>query len=342
MGITEKDVAARAGVSPTTVSLVLNNRPSRISEKTKARVLEAAKELNFRPNRLAAGLVTKRAGTIGIIVPDICNIFFASICAACEREARSREYSVLCGSSEDNVELDLDYIDIFFSKGVDGMILVKAAHTTGEDAERLQRKIHETNIPFIAVDRRMDIDRVRSIMVDHRLGAYMATRHLVLQGHRRIGCITGPVQDIVVYERLEGYKQALGEADIAFDQQLICNGNYRMESGVEHLPYLLGQAVTAVFCFNDLMAMGVYKGCRSYNLRIPENLSVVGFDDIPFCESLEVPLTTVHQPAEDIGREAMRQLFHLIYRRDKAQDTLFVPTLKVRASTTRINSGEEG
>lgn len=335
MGVTAKDVAERAGFSLTTVSLVLNNRPSRISDATRERVWQAAKELQYRPNRRAASLVTKRMGTIGIIVPDMCNIFFASVCAACEREARDRDYSVLCGSSGDEVELDLDYIDVFYSKGVDGMILAKAAHTTPEDEDKLLDKIMQTNIPFITVDRILNVQRGRSITVNHRLGAYMATRHLLSLGHKRIGCITGPAWDVVTHDRLGGYKEALAEAGIQADPALICTGDYRIDCGTEHLAYLLGKSVTAVFCFNDLMAMGVYKGCRSYNLHIPEDLSVVGFDDIPFCEALEVPLTTVYQPAEQIGAEAMRQVFNLLNHEDQAKDIVFEPVLKVRGSTSK-------
>jgi LacI family transcriptional regulator len=334
MRVTAKDVAAKAGLSLTTVSLVLNNRPSRIPEATQERVWQAVKELQYRPNRRAASLVTNRMGTIGIIVPDVCNIFFASICAACETEARLRDYSVLFGSSGDAVELDLNYIDVFFSKGVDGMILAKAAHTTPEDEDRLMAKILHTNIPFVTVDRKLNIQRGRSITVDHRLGAYMATRHLIGLGHKRIGCITGPVHDVVTRDRLEGYGEALAEAGIMADPALVCTGDYRIDSGAEHLPYLLGKSVTAVFCFNDLMAMGVYKGCRNYNLRIPEDLSVVGFDDIPFCEALEVPLSTVYQPAERIGAEAMKQVFNLLNHEEEARDFVFEPVLKVRASTS--------
>lgn len=162
----------------------------------------------------------------------------------------------------------------------------------------------------------------------------MATKHLLSLGHKRIGCITGPARDVVTHDRLDGHKEALAEAGIGFDPALVCTGDYRIDCGTEHLAYLLGQSVTAIFCFNDLMAMGVYKGCRNYNLKIPEDLSVVGFDDIPFCEALEVPLTTVYQPAERIGEEAMKQVFNLLNHEEQAKDIVFEPVLKVRGSTT--------
>jgi len=342
MRVTLKDVAAKAGLSPATVSLVLNNRPARIPEATRERVWEAVRELQYRPNKRAASLVTNRMGTIGIIVPDMCNIFFSNICAACETEARVRDYSVLFGSSGDEVELDLNYIDVFFSKGVDGIILAKAGHMPPEDEDRLMAKIQDVNIPFVTVGRRLNMQRGRSITVDHRLGAYMATRHLIGLGHKCIGCITGPANDVMTRERLEGYYEALDEAGIIADPTLICTGDYRFDSGAEHLPYLLGKFVTAIFCFNDLMAMGVYKGCRNYNLQIPKDLSVVGFDDIPFCEALEVPLTTVCQPAERIGTEAMRQIFHLLNQEEEARDFVFEPVLKVRASTSAPKSFSRG
>lgn len=336
MHVTAKEVAALAGVSITTVSLVLNNRPSRIAPATKERVWAAAKQLNFRVDRRAASLVTNTMGTIGIIVPDLQNMFFASICAACEREARAHSYSVLFGSSEDSPELHNEYIDVFSSKGVDGLILVKAAYTNPQTEQAFQEKMQQTNIPFVTVDRRTKMECNRSIMVNHRLGANLATRHLLELGHTKIGCITGPLQDYVSLERLAGYKQALAEHNTCFNPNLICEGNYRMESGTRCLPTLLGKGVSAIFCFNDMMAFGVYKGCLNYNLSIPQDLSVVGFDDIPMCDMLEVPLTSVNQPTRQIGKEATRQLFNLLHQREQARDVLFEPTLMVRGSTKRM------
>ena len=330
------DVAKLAGVSITTVSLVLNNKPSRISDATRKRVISAARELQFIPNVKAVSLATGNFSSVGIIVPDIRNVFFAALCAACEEEAYKTGHTVLFGSSGDSSYLTLDYVKNFVQQGAAGIILVKAANTSDDDEQELVDYILKSPIPFITVDRKIKDPNIRSIVVDQKKGAYIATKHLIFQGHRNIGCITGPSPDVVTTQRILGYKQALEEAGIPFCSDIVCEGDYSIDCGREYLPYLLGKFVTAIFCFNDMMAMGVYSGCRNYNMKIPESLSVIGFDDIPFCETLEIPLTSIHQPAEKIGKTAMQELLKLINNTGKARDYMFDPHLKLRASTAPL------
>ncbi|MFV0413752.1 MAG: LacI family DNA-binding transcriptional regulator [Oscillospiraceae bacterium] len=333
MKTTVHDVAARAGVSITTVSLVLNDRPSRISEETRKKVWDAARALGFAHRMNDTG---KNGGVFGIILPDIRNMFFSGMCAAAEQQAREYGFGTMFTTSDDYAENDLSYIDLMCAKGVNGIMLVRAARTTQPEEERLKSKIVATGLPFVTVDRKLEIENTCSIMVEHRVGAYLAAKHLTGLGHTRIGCIAGPQTDVVSFNRVMGYKDALREAGIAYDESLVCIGDYRTSSGEEHLPYLLGKEVTAIFCFNDLMAIGVYRGCRRYGLKVPQDLSVVGFDDIPFCESLDVPLTTVRQPVEEIGATAISELFNLVRRQRPPKDVLFEPQLKVRASTARL------
>lgn len=332
MSTTIHDVAAKAGVSITTVSLVLNNKPSRVSQATKERVWAVAEELKFT-NIRRSPLTGRGKGVLGIILPDIRNLFFSTLCVSAEQCAKQHGYGVLIATSEDAVESDMDYIDAMYEKGVLGIMMAKAARTTQQNEKKLQQKIIDTSLPFVTIDRHLDISNARSVMGDNKEGAALAMRHLIGLGHRRIGCITGPKQDVVSFQRMAGYKEALQEAGIAFDESLVSIGDYRSSYGAEHLPYLLGQDVTAVFCFNDMMAIGVYKACRAYGLKIPQNLSVVGYDDIAFCESLDTPLTTVHQPTEAMGEAAAMELMAMLADKPSHGPLLFRPTLKVRAST---------
>lgn len=325
MHVTIHDVAARAGVSPATVSLVLNGRPCRVSENTRQRVRQAAQELGFRsaaPRPL-----------VGILLPDISNLFFSSIGQAFLLEARAQGNDAIVMVHGDQPGQDLANLDTLLSRGVGGVVMVRSARTTPEEEDTLREKILKSRIPVVVMDRKMDIPNVKSVLLDNREGARMAVRYLLEQGHTRIGCITGPLEDVVCRERLLGYQDALEEAAIAYDESLICQGDYRPEDGVKYLPYLLGKSVTGIFCFNDMIALGVYTGCRAYHLRIPADLSVIGYDGIPFCETLDVPLSTVEQPVEEMGRAAATLLKQMMYQPQCAQDRLFLPSLQIRAST---------
>ena len=172
-----------------------------------------------------------------------------------------------------------------------------------------------------------------SVVLDHKLGGYLATKHLLSLGHRRIGCVSGPANVPSAIQRLEGYKQALLEEQIPFDPDWVYTGDFRVENGSRALPYLLGQNVSAIFACNDMMALGIYRESRLYNLRIPNDLSLVGFDDIFLSDFLDPPLTTVAQPIADIGKECVKQA--MLALNNEATDGgtfVFKPVLKVRGS----------
>lgn len=325
MNVTIRDVAAKAQVSNATVSLVLNGRPCRVSEATRQRVKDAARELGFRSAALKQ--------MAGILLPDISNLFFSSIGQAFLLEAQEQGYDAIVMVHGDQKGQDLATLDTLIDRGVCGIVMVRSARSSPEEEVALREKILKSKIPVVVMDRKMDIPNVKSVLLNNREGARMAVSYLLQQGHTCVGCITGPMGDVVSEARLLGYRDALQEAGITFDESLICRGEYRTEDGTKFLPYLLGKSVTAIFCFNDMIALGVCKGCRDYHLHIPADLSVIGFDGIPFCETLDVPLSTVEQPVEEMGRAAAVLLRQMMDRPHSAQDRMFLPTLQIRAST---------
>ncbi|MFY9427411.1 MAG: LacI family DNA-binding transcriptional regulator [Caldicoprobacterales bacterium] len=333
---TIKDIAKAAGVSTTTVSLVLNNKPSRISDKTKEKILKIAKEKKYVPNKLAVNLAKQSSSTFGMIIPDISNVFFAELCKGCEVESRKAGYSITFSSSDEYISTDLEYVDTMIANRVDGIIYVSSSSTDASTNQTICQKIHSSQIPFVVVDRPIDFPYAKSVLMDNEVGGYIATKHLLELGHQRIGCLTGPMQSDTSIKRLSGYKKALKEFNISFDNSLIREGDFQIQSGYDCLSYMRGLGVTAIFCFNDMMALGIYKAARDYGLKIPEDISVVGYDDIFICDLLDVPLTTVHQPAYSIGRYAVQTLLSLVRKDKNVENIVLSPSLKVRASTRRF------
>ncbi len=336
MGSTIKDVAKKAGVSPTTVSLVFNNRESRVSETTRERVMAVAKELNYYPNQFAASLVTKRSHIIGV-VSDSVNIFSAQVITGIVKQAKLKGYQVVQVSASQENEDDVEYLNIFLNQGIDGVIFPHSSICSLKNLKNGFQSMIRSGVPAIAMDVEINGATSCADICDHVYGGYLATRHLIDYGHQKIGAISGPRDYISSVKRLEGYCKALEEAGIPFDPSLIYTGNYKLESGQDALPYLLGKGVTAIFAFNDMIALGIYKAIRNYGMSIPKDISVVGYDDIFISDVLEVPLTTVHIPIEDIGRRAAQELIELIENKQPAADQKKCePVLMVRASTRRL------
>ncbi|MEM1486328.1 LacI family DNA-binding transcriptional regulator [Oscillospiraceae bacterium PP1C4] len=334
MRTTIKDVAAKANLSVTTVSLVLNNKPSKISQKTKELVFKTAKELHYRPNQLAVGLIKKRTKTIGLILSDIRNNFFSSLAKGIEDECRRKGWTLILCNTSDNHQRDIEYINVLASKSVDGILYCMSIDSTLENFQKSYDLLGSLNLPFVMIDRSYPVPNRAIVRLDHIKGGYMATRHLLELGHKRIACITGPNYLEDSRDRLTGYKKAIKEADIAFDESLIFEGGYDINSGTRAVDDLLGKDFSAVFAFNDMMAYGVCMGLRAHGLQVPADISVIGYDDIFLSEILEVPLTTIKQPIGLMGRAATQKLISIIEREPLGEkNTIFEPELIVRKST---------
>lgn len=333
MRATLKDIAQYTGYSITTISLVLNNKPNKISKEARTKILDAAKELNYHPNQIAVGLVKRRTETIGLIVSDVSNIFFAELAKGVEDECRKKGWNLVLCNTNDKHERDLSYIQMLADKGVDGILFCMSRDSTKKKAEESIRLLKKLKMPFVMIDRHIDGAQNCSIVVDHVQGGYDATNYLLKMGHKKIGCITGPSELEDSVERLKGYKKALNENDILFEKKLICEGQYNRESGAQEVKHLLEQGATAIFAFNDMTAYGVYHQLKYMGLKVPDDISLIGYDDIFFSELLDIPLTTVRQPIYDMGIESVKQLIYEIESGNTLNKRIvFQPKLIVRNS----------
>jgi LacI family transcriptional regulator len=328
--VTIKDVAREAGVSVGTASQALRASPA-VREATRKRVLAVAKRLRYQPSAVARGLVTRRTHTVGLLISDIANPFFIRAVRAVEDVAQENGYTViLCNTDEDPAK-EMQYLRVLMEKRVDGIILATTAGSL-----RSVRDVRWRRVPLVLFDRELSGIATDTVKVDGVLGGRLATQHLLDLGHRRIAIIHGPVVRSTGAERLQGYLEALKAAGIRPIPALIREGNFKQDSGRELARQLLhvSPAPTALFCTNNLMTVGALQTLGERGIRIPKDLSLVGYDDMEWWTLTHPPLTTVGQPVYDLGREAMRLLLEQIGAkgRRRPQRVVLKPELLVRDS----------
>ena len=302
--VTIKDVAREAGVSVGTASQALRESPA-VREATRRRVVAVAARLRYQPSALARGLVTRRTHTVGLLISDIANPFFIRAVRAVEDAAQENGFNViLCNTDEDPAK-ETQYLRVLIEKRVDGIIL---ATTAG--SRQAIRDVRWRRVPLVLFDRELTGIAADTVKVDSVLGGRLATEHLLALGHRRIAIIHGPVVRSTGAERLQGYLAALAAAGIRADPALMREGNFKQDSGRALARELLNVAPlpTALFCTNNLMTVGALQTLQEQGVRIPADLSLVGYDDMEWWTLTHPPLTTVGQPVYDLGREAMRLL----------------------------------
>lgn len=300
---TQIDVARLAGVSQAMVSYVVNgNGAVKIPDETRKRILEAMQTLGYVPNALARGLRSGRTKTIGLVIPDNANPFFAEVARFIENIGFENGFSVILCNSDYDLDKENAHVDVLLAKQVDGVIFCSSGGTS-----EAQQKLRDGKTPWVTLDHDISGLQTGSVLIDYELGGYLATRHLLDLGHDRIGCITGPTQFSSSTERLDGYRQALHEAGRSVDPTLIVPGDFRIRGGEAAMLALLklDHPPSAVFAFNDLMAIGAMQGARIHGLQVPAEMSIVGFDDIPLAEALYPTLTTIAQPISEIARVVM-------------------------------------
>jgi len=324
-----QEVAKEAGVSPSTVSRALNGFPG-ISEKTRERIVEIARKLNYRPNYRGQILTTQSTKNIGLLITDITNPFFPELVMGAEEYASKSGYTVLLGNTSESEEKETNYLD-FFSRGpVDG-IIISASRVSNEHIIMLA----EDGLPIVVINRTLEHPKISYVSTDMEKGGYLATMHLLRLGHSKIAFINGPKHSEVSQRRLEGYKKALKEAGVDYNSDLISFNVPVSESGYKEAIKLLctGEAPTAIFTYNDVMAFGVIRAAKELGIKIPEELSVVGFDDIFFSSFTDPPLTTIRQLKEELGRMAVELLFKLM--EGERESLLIEPELIIRNTTSR-------
>lgn len=295
--------------------------------------------LGYRPNGIARSLVTKTTHTIGLLLPDITNPFFPSLVKGVQLLANERGYVVLLCSTLGDEKSDEEYLKLLRAKQVDGILAVGLVLHRRE-LERLAAG----GLPFVSLDRNIDLPGVPLVQVNHRQSAVLATQHLLALGHRQIVHITGPLRLRVSQERLAGYQEALSRARVKPDRRLRITGDFTEDSGYRDIERLLAESVpfTAVFAANDLSAIGVIAALKRHGRRVPEDVSVVGFDDIHLAAYTSPPLTTIQQPTFEMGRRATEILIDAIEhgpKRDRPAKIVFDGKLIVRNSTQPLPGG---
>jgi LacI family transcriptional regulator len=329
--VTIQDIARQAGVSFQTVSRVLNNKPD-VAEETRKRIQQVIKELDYYPSTLARGLRNQPTKTIGLIVPDSANPFFAEIAKGVENAGFTAGYSVILCNSNKMAQRELRHLELLQSKHVDGIIFI----TTTAQIRQI-RPLIEHGIPVVMFYRDPgDLD-VDTFIIDNQRAGYIATSHLIELGHKNIACIQPASAETPSAKRVDGYRQALHERGLAWRDELMPWGDNLLNGGERAVYELLAAKATfsAVFACNDAMAIGAMRALRQRGYRIPDDVSVVGVDDVILASYVEPPLTTVAQPKQEAGETAVE---YLIQRMGKgytggARHTLLNIELIVRGST---------
>jgi DNA-binding LacI/PurR family transcriptional regulator len=310
MRVTIKHIAKAAKVSHTTVSRVFHQDP-RISEPTKKRILRIAKQLNYRPNIMARGLVKKQTYLIGLVVPDIMSSFFPEVIQGIEEVAAKEGYSIILSTSEGDTEREIRYIELLLNKGVDGLII---SPVFGSDVIDLDEIISRDKKPVVYIG--SQVKGVKGLFVsvnDEKIG-YIATKHLLQLGHRNIVHLAGNPHIMLSRQRLNGFQKALREFGLSPNGNRIIPSGFSFSSGAEAMNKILKMTPrpTAVYAVCDTAALGAMRVIRQANLLIPKDIALVGTDDLSITEIVEVPLTTVSQPKYQMGAVAAQKLIHKI------------------------------
>ncbi|WP_059105769.1 LacI family DNA-binding transcriptional regulator [Shouchella shacheensis] len=330
MKVTIYDVAKRAGVSTATVSKVINNR-GKISAKTKAKVLKVMEELNFEPSMFAAALTVKRSYTIGLLLPNLANPFFAEIARKIEDRAHERGYNIFMCNTDNNEEKEAKYVSLLRRHSVDGIIVASAfSNLTVLD------QLFNDNIPVAVVSQDIPALSLNTVTVNDFKGGYQATNYLLSLNHTNIAVIAEDLRSSS--DRIKGFEVAHEDAGVPFNKEFIRHGFSSVEGAMEETRKLLksDQHPTAIFACNDLLAMGVMQVAQEYNIQIPQELSIIGFDNTVLALSSVPALTTMAQPFDEMGKQVVDLLVQEIQGEITTKQTyMLVPELIIRNTTAK-------
>ena len=332
--VTIRDIALKLNISISTVSRALRGMAD-VNADTKKRVLEMARELNYEPNQIAQSLRSNRTNTIGIIVPDVQVHFFSSIVSGIQKVASKVNYNVLFCQSGESYQTELNNLKALIASRVDGLLISLSRET--EDIEHLLR-VQQKNIPLVLFDRISDDIDTSKVDVSDTDGAFKAVKYLIDTGCRRIAYLAGPKNLTISNKRMEGYLHALRAAGITPDEELIvhCNSLKEDAAGATAQLLSLDNRPDALFCVNDPVAIQAIQVIKKHNLKIPEDISIIGFTDDPVSALIEPALTTVAQPSHEMGQCAAKLLIDQIKGYDGTSRTVTLDTKLVLRNTTKL------
>lgn len=318
--ITIKDVAKKAGLSITSVSQILNGNTQRFSEKAIKKVYAAQKELNYVPDFFAQRMVTKKSHLIGVLVPDISNPFFAQLFLGIQDILNKQGYVALLYNMGGDEKQESHYVEDLIRRGVDGLIIASSAFSDQSIYQALQRE----SLPMIVMDQKTETDMVDAVQADNYDGGKQAALYLQELGHKKTAVVLPENPTVNVRKRYEGFASVYG------DELLVVNGELSTSGGQGAVKKIINSDITAIFAINDLIAFGLYMGLKEAGKKIPNDYSVVGFDDISPCRYVTPPLTTIAQPTFELGQEAAKMLIKRLDFPQKEPEEKMLPVKLVQ------------
>lgn len=331
MPVSIKDIAKKASVSPSTVSRALNDHP-RISDDTKIYIQQLARDMGYVPSIIARSLVAQRSATIGVAITDLADPYYVDLMIGIEAAADAFNYQVILSSFYRDPDRELAVVYDFNQRRADGIII------TGSYVENAYMDPDNNYFkPIVVIN---SLTYPYSVSVDRTLGVRLIIEYLVALGHTRIAHVAQPRDGL---DRLDGYRLALAEFNLPVDESLIVQCDGGIAGGIQAVPELLKNPdlPTAIFCFNDLTAIGVINALRELGYQVPRDMSVVGFDDLALSAYYHPALTTIHQPSQEVGKKAVEMLVRLMNGDTSVTPQVMVPKLVVRRSTAAV-TGETG
>ena len=329
--VTIYDVAREANVSMATVSRVVNGNPN-VKPSTRKKVQEVIERLGYRPNAVARGLASKKTTTVGVIIPDISNTYFAELARGIEEIAKMYKYNILLSNSDQIKEKEFHLLNTMLAKQVDGIVFMG-----GNITEEHVKEFEKSQVPIVLAGSIDKTGKIPSVNIDYEQASYEATKFFIDNGHKRIAFVTGPLQEPINYlKKLAGYKKALDEAGIPYDENYVVEGDYTYESGLECVEKLLelAEKPTAIAVGTDEMAIGVVHGLQDNGFRIPEDVEIISTDNTRLSLMVRPQLTSIVQPLYDIGAVAMRLLTKYMNKEEVTDHVVILPhRMEIRNST---------
>jgi LacI family transcriptional regulator len=322
VNITIYDVAREANVSMATVSRVVNGNPN-VKPVTRKKVLEVIERLGYRPNAVARGLASKKTTTVGVIIPDISNIFFAELARGIEDIATMYKYNIILSNSDQNKDKELHLLNTMLGKQVDGLVFM-GGNITAEHVEEFKK----SPAPIVLAGSIEESNMIPSVNIDYEEAVYDSIKEFIEKGHKNIAFVVGPLHEPKnTFKKLRGYQRALAEADIPYNEELVIEGDYTYDSGIEAIERLLevSKRPTAILVGSDEMALGVVHGAEDKGYHIPEDFEVITSDNTRLSLMVRPQLTTIVQPLYDIGAVAMRLLTKLMNKEKVSEQIVVLP-----------------
>lgn len=311
MKVRMKDIAKIANVTEATVSMALSDKPSRISQEKRDEIRKIAKELNYVPNMAAKSLAKKKTMTIGVVVPDIENPFFAKISKELEQSLRSFGYLTIMTNSNDEFKNEKSLISMLVNRGVDGLIIALGTESFYHLSET-KKNLDKINIPVILIDRNLPTDNIPQVFFDTYSGAYLSTQELINYGHKKILLMVGDRKVFNTKSRIDGFWAAINEHQLDVEDQKIVETGYHFDSGYLLADQLLtDRSFSAVLATNDVIAYGLIRGAREKRISIPKDLSIVGYDRLAFSEIMDLSLASIEQSVPNLVSATVKMMLEL-------------------------------